>query len=68
MGRIRNDFLEEVLFDPTPLWPGVISINRDERKDTAEREASWTEAQRNKRLVGVSGSGSIVGGKIGKGK
>ena len=49
-------------------WPGVISINRDERKDTAEREASWTEAQRNKRLVGVSGSRSTVGGKIGKGK
>lgn len=58
--------MEEVPFDCTPLWLGMISISRDERKDIARRGASWTEAQRYKTVVDVPGSRSAMGDQIGK--
>ena len=53
--RIWSDFREEVPFDPTPLRLDMISVSRDKRKDTADREASWTKAQRYKTVIDSTG-------------
>lgn len=67
MERIRNDVLEELLLVPRPLWHVMISSSK-ERKDAAERAASWEEAQRHEKPVAGLGSVSLEGRAPGKGR